>query len=181
MRFSRPTHRLMCFFLETLTSIIWTDFSILVELTDLVNSVMIFSNDLTQMVNLLGYLTVILTFLLFWIYLFLLTLVFAPQRLSLHWKILMLLSQFPFAFHKIHNKMPGFIILLMTIVALTGMVFGVICEMFHRRISLNSVLLLLLVNFVSGFRLGLMYISLIENIKSSLIHLHGFQLLVLLP
>ena len=31
--------------------------------------------------------------------------------------------------------------------------------MFHGRISLNSVLLLLLVNFVSGFRLELMYIS----------------------
>ena len=43
------------------------------------------------------------------------------------------------------------------------------------------VLLLLLVNFVTGFGLELMYISLIENIKSSLIHLHGFQLLVLLP
>ena len=43
------------------------------------------------------------------------------------------------------------------------------------------VLLLLLVNFVSGFRLELMYISLIENIRSSLIHLCGFQLLVLLP
>ena len=42
-------------------------------------------------------------------------------------------------------------------------------------------LLLLLVNFVSGFRLELLYISLIENIRSSLIHLHGFQLLVLLP
>ena len=36
-------------------------------------------------------------------------------------------------------------------------------------------------NFVNGFRLELMYISLIENIRSSLIHLHGFQLLVLLP
>ena len=53
--------------------------------------------------------------------------------------------------------------------------------MFHGRISLNSVLLLLLVNFVSGFRLELRYISLIENIRSSLTHLHGFQLLVLLP
>ena len=40
---------------------------------------------------------------------------------------------------------------------------------------------LLLVNFVSGFRLELMYIYHIENIRSSLIHLHGFQLLVLLP
>ena len=38
-----------------------------------------------------------------------------------------------------------------------------------------------LVNFVNGFRLELMYISLIENIRSSLIHFHGFQLLVLLP
>ena len=36
-------------------------------------------------------------------------------------------------------------------------------------------------DFVSGFRLELMYISLIENIRSSLTHLHGFQLLVLLP
>ena len=41
--------------------------------------------------------------------------------------------------------------------------------MFHRGISLNSVLLLLLVNFVSGFRLELMYIYHIENIRSSLI------------
>ena len=37
------------------------------------------------------------------------------------------------------------------------------------------VLLLLLVNFVSGFGLESMYISLIENINSSLIHLHGFH------
>ena len=51
---------------------------------------------------------------------------------------------------------------------------------FHGRISLNSVLLLLLVNFVSGFRLKLVYISLKGNIRSSLIHLHGFQQLVLL-
>ena len=34
--------------------------------------------------------------------------------------------------------------------------------------------------FVSGLRLELMYISLIKNIMSSLFHLHGFQLLVLL-
>ena len=34
---------------------------------------------------------------------------------------------------------------------------------------------------VSGFRLELMYIYHIENIKSSLIHLHDFQMLVLLP
>ena len=49
------------------------------------------------------------------------------------------------------------------------------------EMSLNLALLLLLVNFLSGFMLELMYISLIENIRSSLIPLHGFQLLVLLP
>ena len=43
--------------------------------------------------------------------------------------------------------------------------------------SLNSVVLLLLVNSVSGSRLALMHISLIVNISSSLIHLHVFQLL----
>ena len=62
-----------------------------------------------------------------------------------------------------------------------GMIFVIIWQMFHGRISLSSVLLLLLGNFVSGFRLELMYISLIENIRSSLTYLHGFQLLVLLP
>ena len=51
---------------------------------------------------------------------------------------------------------------------------------FHGRIYLNSVLLLLLVNFMSGFRLELMDKSLIVSIRSSLTHLHGFQLLVLL-
>ena len=43
---------------------------------------------------------------------------------------------------------------------------------------LNSALLLLLVNFV---RLKLINISLILSMSSSLTHLHGFQLLVLLP
>ena len=42
-------------------------------------------------------------------------------------------------------------------------------------------LLLLLVSFVSGFRLELMYVSLIENVRSNLTHLHGFQPLLLLP
>ena len=41
-------------------------------------------------------------------------------------------------------------------------------------ISLSSVLPLLLVNFVSGFRLKLMYISIFVNIRSSLTHLHDF-------
>ena len=49
------------------------------------------------------------------------------------------------------------------------------------RISLNSVVLPLLVNFVSGFWLELMYISFLVTIRASLTHLHGFQLFVLLP
>ena len=50
MRFSQSTHLLMFLSLEILTSIIRTGLPILVELIDLVNSVII-SNDLTQMVN----------------------------------------------------------------------------------------------------------------------------------
>ena len=50
----------------------------------------------------------------------------------------------------------------------------------HGRISLNSVLLLLLVVFASGFRLKLKYISLIINVRPGVTHLHGFQLLMLL-
>ena len=49
MRFSRSTH-LAFLSLETLTSIIWNGLLTLVELTDLVNSVII-SNELIQMVN----------------------------------------------------------------------------------------------------------------------------------
>ena len=60
-----------------------------------------------------------------------------------------------------------FIAQLMTILVLNGMVFGTIWEMFHGRISLNLVLLLLLLNFVSRFRSELMHISLIINIRSS--------------
>ena len=124
----------------------------------------------------------ILTVLLFWNYFFLLMLVFVLQWLSLHWEILiMLLSQFPLTFHHIHNGMPCFIALLMTILLSIGTIFAIISEMFHGRISLNSVLLRLLVNFVSGFRLELMCVSLIKSIRSSLTDLHGFQLLVLLP
>ena len=70
---------------------------------------------------------------------------------------------------------------LMTILVLIVMVFVIILEMFCGRISLNSVLLLLLENFVSGFRLKLMYIFLIVSIRSSLTHLHGIQQIVLLP
>ena len=61
------------------------------------------SNDLTEMLNFPTWI-VILTVLLFWIYLFLLMLVFVLQWLFLHWEILvMFLSLFPFTFYHIQN------------------------------------------------------------------------------
>ena len=62
----------------------------------------------------------------------------------------------------------------MIILVLIGMVFAIIWKMFHGKISLNSVLLLLLVKFVSGFTLELMYKPLIENIRSTLTNLHSY-------
>ena len=69
------------------------------------------------------------------------------------------LSQFPLTFHHMHNGMPHFIALLMTILVLIGTLFVIIWDMFHGRISLNTVLLLLLLNVLSGFRLQLRYIN----------------------
>ena len=60
--------------------------------------------------------------------------------------------------------MPCFNTYLMTILVLIGVAFIIILEMFHGRMFLILVLLQLLVNFVNGFRLELMYISLTENI-----------------
>ena len=114
------------------------------------------------MVNFPNRIPLIVTGLLFWICFFLLTLVLVLQWLSLYWEILIvLLSQFALTSHYIHNRILRFIALLVTILVLIGMVFVIISEMFYGRISLNSVLLLP-VNFVSGFRLELMYISLIK-------------------
>ena len=99
MRFSRSTHLLMFLSLETLTSILRTGLPILVELIDLVHSVIIFLSQMTLLKwlsFLLGSQTVILIVLLFWIYFILLTLIFVLQWLSLYWEILiMLFSQFP--------------------------------------------------------------------------------------
>ena len=96
--------------LGTLTFIIRTGLPILVDLIDLMNSVIIFLSQMTLPIwstFLLGFQTVILIVLLFWIYFFLLTLVFVLQWLSLHWEILiMLLPQFPLTFHHIHRGWP---------------------------------------------------------------------------
>ena len=59
---------------------------------------------------LLGSLIVTLTVLLFWIYLFLLTLVFVLQWLSLHWEILIMLSQFPLTSRQTQNGIRRFIV-----------------------------------------------------------------------
>ena len=53
---------------------------------------------------------------------------------------------------------------------LIRMVFVITWEIFHGRISLNSVFLLLLANFLGGFRLKLMYISLNVSTTSSPTH-----------
>ena len=79
MKFSRSTHLLIFLSLEILTSVIRTGLPILVELIDLVNSVIIFLSQMTLLrwlTFLLGSQTIILIVLLFWIYFFLLTLVF---------------------------------------------------------------------------------------------------------
>ena len=130
MVFFGSTHMLMFLSLETLTSIIKTSLPILVELIDLVNSVITFLFKMTLirwLTFLLRSQTVILIVLLLWIYLFLLTLVFVLQWLFPHWEILiMLLSQFPLTFHQILNGIPHFIAWLMTILMLIGMVFVII-------------------------------------------------------
>ena len=85
--------------LETLTYVIRTGLLILVELIDLVNSVIIFLSQtilLRWLIFILRSQAVILVVLLFWISFLLLKLVLVLQWLSLHWKILiMLLSRFP--------------------------------------------------------------------------------------
>ena len=185
MRFSWSTHLLMFFVLGHFNAYHenWLTY-ILLELINLVNYVIfLFQKTLTRWLTfLLEYQTVIFIVLLFWINSKLLTLVFVLQWLSLHWEILIiLLSQFPLTFYKIHIRNSYLNAYIMSILVLIAMVFIIIWEMFHGRISLSFMLLLLLVNFLSRFRLELMYISLIENTTTNLTLLHGFQLFVLLP
>ena len=73
-----------------------------------------------------------------------------------------------------HKGMLRFITLLMIIFMLIRMVSVIMLEMFHVRISLNSVSAAAS-EFCEWFQVG------IESIRLLLTHLHGFQLLVLLP
>ena len=124
IRFSPSTLLIMCLSLETLTFIIRTGIPILVELIDLVNSVII-SNDLRWLTFLFASQPVVFTVLLFWIFSSDASLCSAV--VSLQWEILiMLLSQFPLTFHHINNVMPRFIALLMTILVIIGTVYVII-------------------------------------------------------
>ena len=109
-----------------------TSLPILVELIDLVNSVIIFlnfiSNDFTQMVNFPTWIPDCDSHDPSLLDLFISsgasicsTMVFPPLG-----NLIMLLSQFPLTFHDIHNGIPRFIALLMTILVLIGMVFVII-------------------------------------------------------
>ena len=157
MRFSWSTHLLLS--LETLTSIIRTGLPTLVELIDLVNSVI---NFLSQMTLLwwLTFQTVIPALLDLFIFsdtsICSTTMAFPSLGNSDHvvvsvsiWKLKSryLHKEIATPFHCIaydysHADWNGLCDHL---------------EMFHKRISLKSVLLLLSVNFVSGFGLKLMY------------------------
>ena len=81
--------------------------------------------------------------------------------------LIMLLSQFPLNFLRTQKRVPLFIPQLVAILVLIRAVIVVTWEILHRRISLNFVLLLLVLNFLC---------ELILKTKSSLIHLHDFQL-----
>lgn len=63
---------------------------------------------------------------------------------------------------------------------LIGMVFVIISGMFYGRIYLTWMILLLKLCLRSEFRFKLMYVCLIESIRSILLYLHVFNLLLLL-
>ena len=93
--------------------------------------------------------------------------------LSLHWVVLMWLSQFLLTFQQTQNR----------ILALIGMVFMIIWDMFQRRIFKLSASAAAN-EFYECVQVRIyiyIYKFLIVSIRSSFTHLHGFQLLVVLP
>ena len=106
MRFSQSTHLLMCLSLEAFMSITRTGLPILVELINLVNSVII-SNELTQMVNSPTQIPDCDSHSPTLLDLFLSSDASICSTVAFPWEILMmLLSQFLLTFHQIHNGMP---------------------------------------------------------------------------
>ena len=106
----------------------------------------------------------------------LLTIVFVLQQSFLQLKILMMML-LTFLYH--NWDAPFYYKYLITFL-LIGMVFVIISGMFHGRIYLTWMILLLKLCLRSEFRFKLMYVCLIESIRSILLYLHVFNLLLLL-
>ena len=178
MRFSRSTHLLRFLSAETLMLIIRTGLPILVELIDLVNSVIIFLSQMSYSDPRLwfSHSPALLDLFISSDAGICSAMAFSPLGNSDHVFVSVSIdfssnSQRDAPFHRIaYDYSPA------DWDDLRDYLRDVPWSIF-----LNSVFLLLLVNFVIDFRLELMYISLIESIGSSFTHLHGFQLLVLLP
>ena len=174
MRFSRSTHLLMFLSLEILASIIRTGVPILVELINLVNFAITFfiSNDLTQMVNFPKRIQDCDSRSPAFLNLFLScdtsicsTMAFPPMGNSDHVVVSVSIdfpsnSQRNAPFHRIAYDYSR--------ADWDGLGDHL------RDLPWDDIFKLGASNFVSGFGLELMYISLIENIRSSLNHLHGF-------
>ena len=117
----------------------------------------------------------------FWVYFLFSTLLNVLQWLYHFWEVLfLLLCTFQLIFYLGRSGMLRFIARILVFHMLIGLVFVIITEMLHGRISFTWELLLLLLSFLNGLILELMYISLIGSIKSSHIQLYGFDFLVLL-
>ena len=131
---------------------------------------------------LLGSLAVVLTVLLFWIYLFLLALVFILHWCFPHWEILlMLLSAVSIDFPSNSKRDAPFHWIAYDYSWADQYGLGD----YLRDVPMVDIFKLgasaAVSEFVSGFWWEFMYISVIINIRSSLTHLHSFQLLVPLP
>ena len=90
----------------------------------------------------------------------------STHLLRIHHKdfvFIILLPQFPLTFPQIQKRMALFIVQLLTILVLIGSDLVIIEDMFHGKISLNSMLLLMILKFVSGFTLELINISLVVS------------------
>ena len=129
MRFSGSTHELMFLSQETLTSIIRNGLPTLVELADLVNSVIIFLFPMTLLRWLTFLLTsqnVILSPALLEFFLFSDASICSAMAFPLLGNSDHVVISVPIDFHQIHNRMPRFNAQLMTILVLIEMVFMII-------------------------------------------------------
>ena len=151
---------------------------------DPVKSVLIFISRTTLLrwlTFLLGSQPVTLTVLIFWISFFLLMLVFVPQCLSLHWVILVMLLSVSIDFPNSQRDAPFHRIAYdYSRTDWDGLCYHLSDVSWEDIIKLS--VSAAAIKFCEWVQVGIdAYISLIVSIRSSLTHLHGFQLLVLLP